>query len=151
MIRLIVPVIICLCSPLRAETDQSCAMHGGRYECNRILICIGEERRLFDGLATGGRGPLNTVSGQLDNRVTCEGTRMLYNKLLSGEIALSCDDGTTIAVTYSTNRPQDGFGFGQSVDADGAVIRTWVGYDLQKTLRNQPDACIADWLQTANQ
>ena len=136
MFRLILPAIICLAAPAQAAPQPECP-GDGRALCYQVMACLGEDR-IFTGRTLPNLGPITEVTGLIDGHVPCAGDLMAYNRPLSGELTLTCDDDTAFQAEYLGDfAPGTHFGQGTGQDKGGAVVRVWVGADL-------PATCAAD-------
>ncbi len=143
MISRMLPVIICLAGQTQADDKTDC-LAGQGEACEQILACIGDDGRWFRGEAIG-RGPVNDVLGTLDNGIICSGQRMRFNKILSGSVKLTCEDGTQTTVEYEIPFLETDFdyGTGRAQTKNGRAVQLWVGQDLVTSLRRESGGIVS--------
>ncbi|MEO1637872.1 MAG: hypothetical protein AAFU41_01330 [Pseudomonadota bacterium] len=132
MIRLILPVTICLGGAVAAEQSTCNAAPYSQDNCVRVLACVGFHGVYFDGQARGwDEGP---VSGQMSTGVTCSGTWTADGPFGAGMSRLQCDNGIDIGVIYHTQDNETSTVIGNGSDTAGQPIEVWSGENVLEFL-----------------
>jgi hypothetical protein len=142
MIRLLLPVVICLSATSAiAQSQTSCDLTADQDNCNRVVACVGGDGLWFNGRAFG-RGD-GTFSGALSDGTTCEGTWMSRNMLGLGQADVVCADGTKGRVYYTYQDEYTGTAVGNGLMSDGREIRIWSGNNVLAYLKGQTGEAVA--------
>ncbi len=133
MIRLILPVTICLATQVNAQPPEVCESQLYSDEnCVRVLACIGDEGLYFDGGALG--WDTGSVVGAISDWVTCSGEWTNDGPMGTGVAQLTCSDGNEIDVIYYRQDPETGTAIGRGTDAYGRTIQVWSGENVLEFL-----------------
>ncbi|MEM7711025.1 MAG: hypothetical protein AAF264_09830, partial [Pseudomonadota bacterium] len=100
--------------------------------CVRVLACIGEDGLWFDGEARG--WDAGTVTGQISDGTTCEGTWDLEGPGGAGQSRLACNGGLEIGVIYTQQHNETGTVIGSGIDSLERPIRVWSGLHVLRFL-----------------
>ncbi len=129
MIRLILPVTICITLPWGANADTTCEnIPYSAENCVRTVACVGDQGLYFDGQARGWNE--GAVTGQISDGVTCEGTWTSDGPMGAGIAEMTCEDGTDIRVLYHTQDNETGALIGRGTDTRGRNIQVWSGTNV---------------------
>ncbi|MEJ6397414.1 hypothetical protein [Yoonia sp. 208BN28-4] len=141
MFRPCLLVAIFAASAANAQSQTSCAMTLDQSSCNRVVACVGDQGRWFNGRAFG-RGS-GTFAGVMNDGVTCSGTWKSRNILGMGQADVICDDGMEGRVFYTYQDEQTGTAVGSGITRDGQAIDIWSGNNVLAYLRAQTGEPVA--------
>ncbi len=151
MFRPMLPVAIALClwasgtplgaQPAHVEHGDVCLLTDDSDNCNRVLACVGDQGRWFNGRAYG-RGD-GTFAGHVNDGVTCNGTWMSRNWMGMGQADVTCSDGMTGRIYYTYQDPYTGTAIGRGLTAEGTVLQMWSGLNVLAYLRGDSGALVA--------
>ncbi|MDT0682683.1 hypothetical protein RM543_08295 [Roseicyclus sp. F158] len=113
-------------APRPAQTPCLAAT-GEPENCVRILACIGDDGRWFDGRATGWNS--GAVTGRTSDGVSCTGTWGIEPSGI-GRAELFCEDGTAASVLSRYQDYETGTTIGEGLTGEGETIRTWSGENV---------------------
>lgn len=132
--RVLLP-LLCLAAPLHAQTvspkaDDAmlCDLSDDQENCTRILACIGDQGRWFHGRSYG-RGE-GTLSGVVNDGVTCAGTWTSRNAFGLGQADVTCDDGMTVRVFYFYQDEYTGTATGRGLSNRQEKVEAWSGNNV---------------------
>ena len=142
MFRLVLPVAIALGTSAAAQSDTACRLTDDSDNCNRVVACVGDQGRWFNGRAFG-RGE-GTFAGTINDGVTCDGTWMSRNWLGLGQADVTCSDGMSGRVYYTYQDPYTGTAIGKGRTTDGTVLQMWSGLNVLAYLRGDSGEPVAN-------
>ncbi len=142
MIRLIVPVTICLAGPVGAQSATCENVPYSQINCVRVLACIGDQGLYFDGQARG--WDTGTVAGDISNGDSCQGDWTADGPFGAGMAEMTCNSGLDIGVIYHTQDNETGTVIGNGSDSTGQPIQVWSGENVLAFLT--PDGTVGSEL-----
>lgn len=134
----LLPVVLLLAAPAFADVANTCRMTDDQTDCTRVLACIGDAGRWFNGRSIG-RGA-GTVSGSISDGVTCSGTWTEHGPLGFGQAQVACSDGMTASVIYYYQDAYTGTALGRGQTNRGEVVKIWSGTNVLQYLKDGSDA-----------
>lgn len=143
MIRATVPAVLLFLAATStgAQPATSCDLRADSSSCTRVLACIGDDGRWFNGRSFGrGQG---TVAGTFDDGVACTGTWVSRNAIGLGQADVTCEDGMSVTVLYTYQDEFSGTALGSGVASNGERIRVWSGNNVLAYLRAETGTRIA--------
>ena len=133
MFRRALPAALVLAQPVFAQ--DLCPMTGDSGNCVRILACVGDQGRWFQGRAFGrGQG---AVAGVMSDGATCVGTWTSRNWMGAGQADVACDDGMEVTVLYTYQDEYTGTARGGGQANSGEWVQVWSGLNLLDYLHAQ--------------
>ncbi|WP_099248403.1 hypothetical protein [Pelagimonas phthalicica] len=146
MFRILLPVALCLSSPVFAQTlsvpgiskpsaevKPTCQnIPYSQENCVRVLACVGASGLYFDGRALG--WDQGKVIGALSNGTRCVGTWKSGGFMGTGTSTLSCQDGTQAQVLYYTQDNDTGTVTGRGSDNHARAVIAWSGQNVLEFL-----------------
>ncbi len=141
MFRPLLLVAISAAHPAAGQSDTSCDVEMDQSSCNRVVACVGDQGRWFNGRAFG-RGS-GTLSGTMSDGVTCSGLWQSRNFLGVGQADVTCGDGQKGRVFFTYQDPESGTAVGSGLTTDGQDIKIWSGNNVLAYLRAQTGEPVA--------
>lgn len=132
------PALLCLAAwPLAAPASEptECRLTDDRTSCTRVLACIGDQGRWFNGRAMG-RGE-GTLAGTISDGTICAGTWTERNIFGAGQADVACDDGMTVTVIYFYQEPYTGTAIGRGIASTGVGVKSWSGLHVLDYLKQE--------------
>jgi len=125
--------------PVHSETLDACVMTDDQTDCVRVIACIGDQGRWFQGRSFG-RGA-GTLTGRINDGVTCNGTWTSSNAFGMGQADVVCSDDMTVTVIYFYQDSYTGTAIGRGNASDGTLVESWSGEHVLDYFRDgSPDA-----------
>lgn len=125
--------------PALSDTADQCELTDDQSDCVRILACIGDQGRWFNGRAFG-RGA-GSLAGEVNDGVTCTGNWVSANAAGYGQADVACDDGMTVTVLYFYQDSYTGTAIGRGLSNRDDQIEAWSGKNVLDYFRDgSPDA-----------
>ncbi len=116
----------------------ACETTNDQASCSRIVACIGDDGKWFNGRAFG-RGA-GVLEGQISNGATCKGRWVERNVLGLGQADVECDDGMTTTVLYTYQDAYTGTAIGNGRTNQGELVEVWSGQNVLAYFQNEdPD------------
>ena len=125
--------------PVFSETLDACVMTDDQSDCVRVIACIGDKGRWFQGRSFG-RGT-GTLAGRINDGIICSGSWTSSNAFGLGQADVKCSDGMTASVIYYYEDSYSGTAIGRGYSSDGQLIESWSGEHVLDYFRDgSPDA-----------
>lgn len=137
MLRALVSTMIFLGVPATAQTfvpgtaGEPCVTDGGPDSCVKVLACIGDRGRWFEGRAIGSGSGI--LQGRTSDGVTCSGTWTIEPSGL-GRTEAACENGTTAELIAEYQDHRTGTAIGEGVTSEGEKILSFSGRNVVEFL-----------------
>lgn len=113
--------------------ENSCPASDDDDNCTRVLACVGDTGRWFNGRAFG-RGE-GTFAGLVNDGTACSGTWVSRNAYGVGQGNVQCDDGMESTVLYFFQDEHSGTAIGRGRTTHGDMLTMWSGNHVLQYLR----------------
>ncbi|MEM8872200.1 MAG: hypothetical protein AAGE38_17495 [Pseudomonadota bacterium] len=118
-----------------AQSPGACPTTTDQTNCVRVLACIGDTGRYFEGRSLG-RGS-GTLAGLINRTVTCIGIWTERNDDGLGQADVTCNDGLEVTVLYTYQEPFTGTAIGSGTANTGERVTAWSGLHVREYFQRE--------------